>query len=207
MTDKELIGLGIEYLFYKRISGMIIHDLHHSLSRLSSSFYLIQRELELKNINRLEHIEEDIERIFHLMRILSTRSGEHRIEMINMTEVIRDSIALFDRRLHKDLIQVEIENDTQIRGNKNQLFQIFMNLFMNSVEATKKNHNPIIRIFCYRDSKYLNLKIEDNGEGITNDFINMVTEKVVEESYKGRINIESTVTKGTTITLQLQDII
>jgi C4-dicarboxylate-specific signal transduction histidine kinase len=65
-------------------------------------------------------------------------------------------------------IQSVIENDLLIEADKNQLEQVLINLFKNSLEAMSNNDEKTIEINCSQEGHWQHIYIRDVGSGIAN---------------------------------------
>src|SRR5690606_6584504 len=109
-----------------------------------------------------------------------------------------------------------------IWGEKSLIFQVFSNVIGNAIKYSSMQSDPIVDIYSYKGPDTISYVIKDNGIGIPTEFIKNIynvfrrannTEnfsgtgvglslvKRIMEKLGGEINIESTLDKGTTITL------
>jgi PAS domain S-box-containing protein len=110
-------------------------------NKIISDFLSIAKPAEI----RTEHFEVKEFLLNHLGRILESESLLYSIEF-----------------------QVKIDPSAEgiyILGNKDELLQVFLNLFQNSFQA--KNTDPLsIHISCTRQENRLQIRFSDNGKGI-----------------------------------------
>ena len=101
------------------------------------------------------------------------------------------------------------------------LEQVLINLVKNSVEAVKQTKDPEISVSCHNDQESrICISISDNGEGIPADkleqvFIPFFTTrddgsgiglslcKQIVQLHNGRIEMESSQEKGSTVTIRI----
>ena len=62
---------------------------------------------------------------------------------------------------------VNISNLPELEGIKSQLYQLFINLIMNSFKFKKEGRAPVVNIFGRKiENGYWEISIEDNGIGL-----------------------------------------
>ena len=139
---------------------------------------------------------------------------------INMLleNVIESLNPLFNEKNIK-LNQDIIDDEVYIDGDYQRLCQVFINLFKNSVEAMDKE-NRIINVKNSIKNNKLNIIIEDNGSGISNNNLNKISQPFyttknkgtglgvslsteIIKAHGGSIKYDSKEGKGTKVTIQL----
>ncbi len=141
---------------------------------------------------------------------------------------IKSAIQIMSPKAKKRGIKIKIKklHRFTIFGSKNKLLQVIINLISNSIDSynfPQKNENKEIIISLEKTSKNLMLSIKDFGIGISNKikkkiFEPMYTTKnpqvgiglglsivksIIEDDFKGKISVESKVSKGTTFTIKI----
>ena len=128
-----------------------------------------------KEIERLEEIVNNV--------LSFSRADSNKFEPQNLNLLIDETIALFARELKKLEINLEVQLNpemTAVECDGNQLKQVLINLFNNSIQAmsstsTDNEHHILVRTSCYCDLKRQQeralIEIEDNGKGIQEQFI------------------------------------
>ncbi|OXM84220.1 HAMP domain-containing sensor histidine kinase [Paenibacillus rigui] len=184
-----------------------------------------------ERLHYLEIIETESERLSrmvdNLLRLTSLESGQqpNPAELFDLDEELRKVVIVN----HLLLMQKEIEYDlflpkTKIIGNKDQLFQIWTNLIHNSIKYTPKGGYMYIKI--KKDGNYVRIRFTDTGVGIPpedqahiferfykvdksrdrsvgGNGLGLAIVKKIVEIHQGKIELESEVGKGTTVTILL----
>ena len=178
----------------------------------------------------LKQVEEGTTRMMRIINHLrsfgrQTDFGQHPLDL---HEVMENSLILFNEQLKLLNIQV-VKNYAsylpRIRGNAQELEQVFINLVSNAQDALEGKENATLTIkteFRLRDDDFCEVLIlfMDNGCGIPQDVLDKIfdpfftTKKVGEgtglglsisygivQEHRGQIQATSVVGEGTTFTL------
>ena len=174
----------------------IAHQWRQPLSVIStiSSSLKIKKEMNilddkefyeaLQNINKTsEHLSNTIDDFRNFF------SPNKEINKFYISELIKKSKDLIKSRFDKFNIKV-IENidDIEILSYQNELFQVILNLFSNSIDVLSSSQieNKIIYIKIYHDENNLYIEFLDNGGGIKDEFINRVFEPYFTTKHKSQ---------------------
>ncbi|GGJ94291.1 phosphate regulon sensor histidine kinase PhoR [Pseudomonas matsuisoli] len=147
-------------------------------------------------------------------------SDNHPVPMLRVLSSIKtDAQALSAERAHH--IVLEADANLSIKGSETELRSAFSNLVFNAVKYTPEKGE--IRIRCWRDENGAYLSVQDNGPGIDAKHLPRLTERFyrVDSSrasktggtglglaivkhvllrHKGRLDIESTLLRGSVFT-------
>ena len=174
----------------------IAHQWRQPLSVIStiSSSLKIKREMNmlddkefyeaLQSINRTsQHLSNTIDDFRNFF------SPNKEMNKFYISELIKKSKDLIKSRFDKFNIKV-IENidDIEILSYQNELFQVILNLFSNSIDVLSSSQieNKIIYINIYHDENNLYIEFLDNGGGIKDEFINRVFEPYFTTKHKSQ---------------------
>ena len=174
----------------------IAHQWRQPLSVIStiSSSLKIKKEMNilddkefyeaLHNINKTsEHLSNTIDDFRNFF------SPNKEMNKFYLSQLIKKSKDLIKSRFDKFNIKV-IENidDIEILSYQNELFQVILNLFSNSIDVLSSSQieNKIIYIKIYHDENNLYIEFLDNGGGIKDEFINRVFEPYFTTKHKSQ---------------------
>ncbi len=128
-----------------------------------------------KEIERLEEIVNNV--------LSFSRPQSNKFEPQDLNQLVAETAALFARELKKLEIDLEIQltpDMAAVECDGNQMKQVLINLFNNSIQAissksTGNDHHISVRTSYYCDLKKQKekalIEIEDNGKGIQEQFI------------------------------------
>ena len=191
---------------------------------------VIKAYLDMMNVNDQKQvnkyipiIKNEIERLLIILQdflMVNQKNVQLDIMDINMLleNVIESLNPLFNEKNIK-LNQDIIDDEVYIVGDYQRLCQVFINLFKNSVEAMDKE-NRIINVKNSIKNNKLNIIIEDNGSGISNNNLNKISQPFyttknkgtglgvslsteIIKAHGGSIKYDSKEGKGTKVTIQL----
>jgi len=189
----------------------VAHDIRGKLQIISLYNELIGDQIYTEKIS--EQIEEMVRFLDNSLLLAKTGEIIGEFENINLNDLLKD---LFEKikSLQKDLI-IEKEKLPTVLGDKEKLYQVFENLFMNIIK-----HSQAKKLRIYSEVKESNILIyiEDDGKGmnkITQEkiirawetkryttFGLMIVKKII-EAHKGTISFKSKEKQGTTFIIQL----
>ncbi|HID27710.1 MAG TPA: PAS domain S-box protein [Methanosarcinales archaeon] len=218
------------------LASGIAHNLRSPLAAIKGIPELILEDLESGYIKVLDEKGEDYEPIkeqLHIVingtkkclgiinNVMSFSRPKELREMVSIEKIISDALELIENLLIKNKIEI-IKNieDHKIYGNKNQLMQVFINLFTNAKDAMSKGGKLFIT--AKKINEEIEIKVKDTGIGIKEEYINRIFEpffstkgtaegagiglsisqKIILE-HDGSITVESEVGKGATFTIKL----
>jgi len=235
-TQEELIQSG-KMAAMGQLSAGISHELNQPLTGIKGFAQAALLDLENDNPLRedLRRIVEQADRMDKIIKNIHffARKSEFKMEEIDINQPIEDTLMLLTEQLRvrnirlNKLLALDLP---KIKGDTNQLQQVFLNLITNARDAVDSLKNPnggeiTVRTLLSEDRKNIEIIFQDTGCGIPkenlgNIFNPFFTTKSPEggiglglsivyriiENHKGRIEVESEVKKGTLfkITLPLE---
>ena len=174
----------------------IAHQWRQPLSVIStiSSSLKIKKEMNmlddkefykaLQNINKTsEYLSNTIDDFRNFF------SPNKEMNRFYLSQLIKKSKDLIKSRFDKFNIKViEHIDDIEILSYQNELFQVILNLFSNSIDVLSSSQieNKIIYIKIYHDENNLYIEFLDNGGGIKDEFINRVFEPYFTTKHKSQ---------------------
>ncbi|MEQ8578766.1 MAG: ATP-binding protein [Balneola sp.] len=131
----------------------------------------------MRNVNRLIYLTKD------LMEISKLETGELKsdIEPFYLYEVIHDVVDSLQHKAERDDVKLklkEFDKNLQVRGDKNQIKQVLINLIENGVKYNIKGGKVEIELEQFKkDKNRVLLSIRDTGIGIDESDLARVTER------------------------------
>jgi two-component system NtrC family sensor kinase len=220
----------------------VSHEIHTPLGVIASSADTMERAVQ-----RLRHGSPDQELVGRTTEVLATAATQlqaacDRVRAIiaNLRNFVQlDRADILRANIHESLEstlrllqhqltgQIEVKKDygtlPQIECFPRELNQLFMNLFLNSIEAIERADRPgLISIRTRPAGEEVIVEIEDTGCGIPEDKLSKVfdpaftTKNVrvgiglglaicyrIVQAHEGKIEVQSRLDRGTTVTVRL----
>ena len=135
----------------------------------------LQHALKLmsQQTRRMQHLTEDL----MLLSSLENIPGAIKREVVNVTHLLaslrEEAIVLSGDKQH--VIELQADDNVQLRGNPKELDSIFTNLVVNAINYTPAKGRIIIR--WYADETGAHFEVQDTGIGIASHHLPRLTER------------------------------
>ncbi|MDP4169692.1 MAG: ATP-binding protein [Bacillota bacterium] len=214
-----------------RIAAGIAHEIRNPLTTVRGYLQLLQSSVDqgvselfttllIPEIDRANKIINDFLSI--------SKPSQFSTEKLQIAELIEGYIGNFlNREAHLHNVKMEYHihsslKDCYIEGNRDELLQVFINLFSNSIQAAKETLPEII-VSAQRKGGMAYIQFADNGMGIKSSILNhifdpffstkddgtglglSVSKKII-ENHKGEIRVNSG-PSGTVFSLEIPIVI
>lgn len=210
-----------------QLAAGIAHEINNPLFVISGRIELLSEEKELSQHlkDELKVINTHTDRIRKLMeRVLKfARQSQLKLEKLNINEVIENVLPLLS--YHKLAISnIEVVKDfatglAPIKGDLNQLQEVFVNLCMNAYQSMPDGGRLSITTTT-RNANVIEIRVSDTGcgipkENLKNLFMPFFSTKKegtglglsicynIIKNHNGNIEVETEVSKGTTFIIRL----
>ena len=209
-----------------QLSAGIAHEIRNPLQVMSGYTQLLSMTEESKERKeKIKIIEEQINRIEHILQGISQyvrKIPPKEREKVNPNTIIQEVISLINYRASVDNIHINLhlaEDLPEILINKDEMYQVFLNLITNARDAMP--HGGILTITT-KKRKGMEIIFEDSGVGIPREIRDKIfdpfftTKEVgkgtglglsitrsIVERYGGTIEVESEEGRGTNFTIKL----
>lgn len=204
------------------------HELRTPLASIRG-FAELARMQEHTEATALPRIEKEAVRMSSLVEDLLTlaRLDERvpmNMETVDLLEVITDSVDTTRAAWPGRTISVKVNTVASVRGDRNKLTQVIVNLLANAMHHTTSH----VVVSVDSRNEYVTLSVEDHGEGMSEQDTRRVSERfyrtdtsrartsttgsglglaIVKEivaAHHGQLEIDSTLGKGTTVSVVLK---
>ena len=210
----------------------VSHELRTPLTAIKGYAETLRKEVDTAPGKKyLETVERNTDRLINIVNdLLQLSNLEEKavleLENIDLGGFLENTIRIFDQRLKDKQLSLVIdvkENLPSIKADRFKLEQMLLNLLDNAVKYTDRGE---ITVSMDVHGKRMHIQVRDTGIGIPKDDIPRIFERfyVVDKSrsrrsggtglglsivkhivllHNGTINIESTLGKGTLVTVTL----
>lgn len=171
IQSEKLASLG-------RMSAGIIHEINNPLSYTNQAIFVLGKKLrKLPDESRepveriLGDIKEGVSRVSTIISDLRSfshpDSGAH--SEIHLAGAVQHAIRIMAKTAEDSgvMLDVEVDDDFSVHGDRNHVIQILINLISNAIAALRDKTEPSILIRAQRDDTHTRLAVRDNGSGIS----------------------------------------
>jgi signal transduction histidine kinase len=217
-------------------SAEFVHDLNTPLSVISGYTQLLQKKFKgagsmstdqiKESVEFLSTIEKNVQRCCELAQVWRNlgKKETRRFSPMSINEMLADIVKGAECSINCSKIQIDPNSDWReykVLGDNIQVFRAIQNVVTNAIQALPEE-NGLLRIGCRQAGSQVEIKIEDNGCGMSPDEVRKVfhpyfttksfdkgtglgmfiTKRIIEDHH-GSIHVQSKQNKGTTVTIRL----
>jgi len=169
-------------------------------------------------------ISREFDRIINISNSVANFSKKTtaNFSKVNIMEILDNVLRLMQNEFFRKQVQITRkypENLPEIDADESQLKQVFINLFLNAIDAMKSQKGSIT-IEINQDKDWIVISIADTGTGIPEDIIHnifdpfittkpegtglglSITRKII-SNHSGTISVDSEPNKGSVFTIKL----
>jgi len=212
------------------------HEIRNPLTSIRSAIQYLSKDFT-NDSAKLEMVNEIINEVERINKILQgllsfARPSKLNVSEINLESLINQVLILINSSIQKRRIDVQFEyftDNTTIQGDPEQLKQVFLNIFLNAIDAMSENPEDQPRTLIISIEKGMSvdvakhiivINIEDSGKGIEagnfenifNPFFTTKEEGTglglaisygIIKSHEGEIEVTSEAGKGSCVRIKL----
>ena len=205
------------------IAAMVGHDLRNPLTGIAGATYYLKMKSDPKMGKKaremLELIEEDIEYSNKIISDLLEYSIELRLEMAETTPktIVKEALSLVKFPINIQVLD-STRTEPKIKVDAEKMKKAFVNIIKNAIDAMPKGGK--LTITSKESDGSLEITFSDTGVGMSKDTLEklwapLFTTKAkgmglglpickrIIEAHGGNISVDSTVGKGTTLTVTI----
>jgi len=205
----------------------LTHELNNPLNNIYTTCQVLKEELKGGNFSRefmedlLTEMEKEIERIKRFVKGVLDYSKPGEKREVELKELVEETTFYLKGAIpHRIEVKFEIPENLKIWVDPQQMKQVFINLFKNSIDAIENEGQ--IKISAEEKENQIVIYFSDTGKGIPADILPKIFEPFFTtksgdrgygigmfivyhliKNHGGTIEVESEVNKGTTFIIKL----
>ena len=224
IQSEKMASLGI-------LTAGIAHEINNPLNYIMGGYIGISNELEKKEdlkekdlVTYLDGIKVGVDRAADIIKGLNqlSRENENFNEDCEVNSILDNCINILQSKFKGNIriIKNFTEEDSTIKGNSGKLHQVFINILSNAIDSISEKGDIMIQ--TSRKDNFFEIKVEDNGSGISPENLNKITDPFYTSKppgqgtglglyitntlvldHHGVLKFESKMNEGTTATVRL----
>ncbi|MCP4706280.1 MAG: GHKL domain-containing protein, partial [candidate division Zixibacteria bacterium] len=210
-----------------QLAAGVAHELNEPLGSILGFAQLIKKDMNnskqvTNDVNKIESASLHAREVIKKLMLFSRQSPQQR-SRINLNSIVEEGLYFLESRCAKAGINLnkELKDDLpDFVADKSQLYQILINLVVNSIQAMPEDGTINIKTSC--DDSNVILSVKDSGMGIEENILNKIfipffTTKDIDEgtglglavvhgiitSHGGSIQVKSKINRGTEFIINL----
>lgn len=173
------------------LAAGVAHEIRNPMTVISGYVQMMNEDPNSPYYEYTKLIQNETERIELILSefLVLSKPQANQYASINLAEALSEVVQFLQYEFQSKAISLNIINEflnITILGNKNQLKQVFINLFKNAIEAINEDGSITLQVCKSKDGKEIYIQMIDTGCGIPPH----VLERIFEPFY-------TTKTKGT----------
>ena len=208
--------------FIGQMTAVLAHEIRNALGSIKGYVQWVHEKFEKPDPRKegLSVVLRGVERIESLINDLLrfSRKEQYRIEPLDPVYLIREVINSSGPSW-KGKVQLEAKPETRATGDREKLYQVFLNAIRNAIQSMEGDGD--LRIEVSADARWVKIRIKDTGPGIPMEEVprlftpfyttktdgtglGLAYSKKVVEGMGGRISLTNREAKaGAVLTIQL----
>jgi signal transduction histidine kinase len=205
-----------------KLAGTIAHEINNPMEAIKNAIYLLKSRLDSESQPIYEALKSETERVTRIVRqMLGLYRNAGQLGSFDLNGIVEDTLALFSRPLAKSGIVVDkrLNEIPAMKGSADQFRQLLSNLVVNAQDAMAAGGQMTIKTRYNKSVRgaygHISVLVADTGSGIPPEirttmfdpFVSTKGEKGtglglwivkgIVEGHSGRIQVRSSVGKGT----------
>ena len=203
----------------------LAHEIRNPLAGIAGVIEIIGRDLPATSPARavVKDVRQEIARINHIVTDLLQTARPHppKVRKSDLNTTVEHAVMLGRQQAMAKGIEIALQKDAslpEVEHDSDQIHQVLLNLLLNAQQAI--DHTGQIKVTLERKGQSAIIEVADNGRGIAPDALpnifrpfyttkgdgtglGLSLARRIVEDHQGRIDVTSTVGKGTTFAVVL----
>ena len=177
------------------LTAGVAHELNNPLNNITLTAHMLLEDYQdLSDNERKEMMEDVIAEAKRSKNIISNlldfaRESGSQLEPLELKEILGDTINLAANQIRLSGIQIDFQamgNLPRVHGDSQQLRQVFLNLILNAIDASKKGDKIQVMVLPADEPNFVAVKVIDFGTGIPDHILNSIFDPFFTTKGKGK---------------------
>ncbi|CRK82342.1 ATP-binding protein [Neobacillus massiliamazoniensis] len=223
MEIREKIRRDEKLNVISQLAASVAHEVRNPMTSARGFLQLIYNDENLKSMQKY-YIEIALNELDHAQSIINdylslAKPNTEEMTEINISDEVKKTIDLMTSYSYIQNITIEanIQESLFIRGNRNEIKQILVNIIKNGIEAMNKGGT--LTVYTYKLDGRILIEIIDSGKGMTKSQlkklgtlfyttkekgtgVGLTISFQLVQAMNGKIRVNSEPGKGTTFTIE-----
>lgn len=151
----------------------IIHDINNPLMMIEGNVKRVKKRVNDDEVHELltkiEMSSQKISKIVKGVKVYIRQDSEAPLVSENLGTIIDDALVICEGKLKENMVAVRLDQELTKLGvvcNFTQVFQVFVNLISNSIDAISHMQDKWIEITARDEKEMVVITFQDSGPGI-----------------------------------------
>lgn len=172
------------------LAAGVAHEIRNPMTVISGYVQMMNEDPNSPYYEYTKLIQNETERIELILSefLVLSRPQANQFVAINLADILSEVIQFLQIEFQQRAITLHVKNDFPnafISGNKNQIKQVFINLFKNAVEAIQEDGTITLELFKCKEGNEVFIRIEDTGCGMPPHVLKHIFEPFYTTKSKG----------------------
>jgi signal transduction histidine kinase len=176
------------------LTAGVAHELNNPMNNIMLTTHMLMEDYaDLPDDERLDMLKDVADEVARAKKIVGNlldfaRESTSMIQTLDLEKLLRSTIRLAENQVRMSGIKIELqvtENLPHIHGDGQKLQQVFLNLILNAVDASKKGDKIQVIALPHGSADHIAIKIVDYGQGIPSHILPSIFDPFFTTKAKG----------------------
>jgi len=177
------------------LTAGVAHELNNPLNNITLTAHMLLEDYpDLSDDERKEMVEDIVGEAKRSKHIISNlldfaRESGSQLEPLDLKQLLNDTINLAANQIKLSGIRIAFQatdNLPRVHGDSQQLRQVFLNLILNAIDASKKGDKIQVLVLPADEPNYVAVKVIDSGAGIPDHILGSIFDPFFTTKGKGK---------------------
>jgi len=180
LDDREGLLFTSRSLTVSEMGSVLAHELNQPIGATANLLRGLKLRLSRRHpdsTDELAALDKAVQQVTYASQIIGrvreyTQSRQPKTEPLDLVELVHQSLGLLDWDLQREAVQLHLRlplAPVTVQGDAVMLQQVLINLLRNALDALRLDRpaEPLIEVELQADGPRAELRVADNGPGIT----------------------------------------